>query len=226
MSLAGRRATAGVANARRVGRNGNGQSQEERAAGAVKAAIIAKVALEEKVGQLRARLAHERALALERRAEAGEMVEEVRRLEAERVRFVKRLRRQGEAPVATVGDGKGGAWSESPPRGEVVVPQQVVEEGPDGRGLAELTVEEAEVFGRLQAETVEMRQREAEAEKAEEEERAAATRKAAETRAALEEALVDGRRLKSEAEQLEVGGGVCCSAGRKGSVRSVYRTTC
>ncbi|CAN0082131.1 unnamed protein product [Sphacelaria rigidula] len=69
---------------------------------------------------------------------------------------------------------------------------------------SELTEREGELFGRLQAETVEMRQRACAAEKAEQEARVETDRLAAATNSALESALAEGKRLKAEAEAREV----------------------
>ncbi|CAM9125454.1 unnamed protein product, partial [Hapterophycus canaliculatus] len=69
--------------------------------------------------------------------------------------------------------------------------------------LAELTEREGEVFGKLQAETLELRQRATAAEKQEERLKAEVSRKSVQTAAALQTALAEGDRLKAEAEKRE-----------------------
>lgn len=235
---------------------------------AVEEAVRGKAALEGKVGGLRARLAQERARALERRADAGRVAEEARRAERERARCTEKLCRLRQSqdrvvggipePVGSslssmttlaavpvrngaTGDDKGnretkklsvsGVNGAGGHRGKSVENDVgfatvtfAVEGGEEeerkldgdkdpaglmllsslGIGMSELAEREGELFGRLQAETMEMRQRARAAEKAEADARAEATRLAAATNAALESALSEGKRLKAEAEAREV----------------------
>lgn len=73
-----------------------------------------------------------------------------------------------------------------------------------GISLSELTEREGELFGRLQAETLEMRQRAQAAEKVEKNSRAEAERWAVTADAELEAALAEAKELKAEAEAGEV----------------------
>lgn len=200
----------------------------------VQEAAAAKAAMEEKVGQLRARLAQEKARALERRAAAREVADEVARSERERARYAQILRRQMEhppharAPTLPAEDGdkeEGEAWTLRvplllPPGGDTAGKNAkggMEHEGGDASGgeesflppgvamgATETTQREGELFGKVQAETLELRQRAAAAEKKEEQLRAEVSRKSAQTAAALETALVEGDRLKAEAEKREV----------------------
>lgn len=214
------------------GRGACQSDEEQRVTQAVKAAVEGNIALEGKVGRLRVRLAQERARALDRRGEAARVVEEIRRSELERARYAKKLRRpQGERAlvgVAVAVGENGGTGDGERLRGAVGGRQRGVpetgataegggEEGGEGAGgegfflegypdvgLSELTEREGELFGRLQADTLGMRQRLRAAEKAEEEVREEAARRATAMNAALEAALSEGRGFKKEAEAYEV----------------------
>lgn len=142
------------------------------------------------------------------------MAEEIRRSERDRERYAKRLLRQVKKPSCTSdtgGDKKGGVGSKAARR-DVLELEKGAEEDEEGLLVvsslgvdwAELKDKEGALFEKLQAETLEMRQLAAAAEKAEEEMRAQAARKAAATTAALKEALSEAKRLKAEAEQREV----------------------
>lgn len=241
LCLSGRRATiTATATATAVGENiggGRGDGDGGRdgrvlvVEASVQEAFAAKAAMEGKVGQLRARLAQQKARALERHATASEVAEEVARSERERARYAKILRRQVEQPLAptsktttsaeedTTGVGPGSLEEQLFPWGDGST-RKHGEEGekgegwrgilepsrsPGGRmGLSELAEKEGELFGKLQAETLELRQVAAAAKKQEEQLRAEAARKSAVTTAALESALAEGNRLKEEAEQHKV----------------------
>lgn len=209
---------------------GGGQSTEERVAETVQAVVEENVALEGKVGRLRVWLAQERARALDRRREAGTVAEEIRRSECERARYAEKLRRHGKrlpaVEAGAVEEDKCGTADGQRLRGAIGGHQRVVPEvgatagageGEEddaaegmllerylGVGLSELTEREGELFGRLQADTLEMRQRARAAEKAEEEVRAEGARRAATMNAALEAALSEGTRFKEEAGACEV----------------------
>lgn len=198
----------------------------------VKTAIAARVALEGKVGLLRAGLAQEKARALERHAAACEMAKEVARSERERARYAKVLRQQvkeqQQKPPPTLSSSPNiitGAEGESRSLGESSLPWHdgfvtvqrgdgevagvVVEEPYRSRrkgklGSTKLTEKESLLIVKLQAETRELRQREAVAEKREERLRLEAARKAAATAASLESALAERDRLKAQSEQREV----------------------
>ncbi|CAM9456742.1 unnamed protein product, partial [Scytosiphon promiscuus] len=71
-------------------------------------------------------------------------------------------------------------------------------------GWTDLTSREGELFGKLQAETVELRQRAAAAAKKEDMLKAEGSRKSVQTAAALATALAEGDRLRAEAEEHEV----------------------
>lgn len=244
LCLSGRRATiTATATATAVGENvgggrgdGDGGRDGRVAVAIVEAsvqeALAAKAAMEGKVGQLRARLAQQKARALERHAAASEVAEEVARSERERARYAKILRRQVEQPLAptsktttsaeedSTGVEPGSLEEQSSPWGNGSATRKLGEEGENGEGwggdlepssspqgkvgLSELAEKESELFGKLQAETLELRQVAAAAKKQQEQLRAEAARKAAVMTAALESALAEGNRLKEEAEQRKV----------------------
>lgn len=197
----------------------------------VQEAVAAKAAIEGKVGQLRARLAQEKARALERHAAASAVAEEVGRSERERARYAKILRRQVEQPLTPTSKTSASAEEDTGVGpGSLEEPlftwenrfatRKHREEGEYGEGcgrivesscypggmmgLSELAEKEGELFGKLQAETLELRQKAAATKKQEEHLRVEAARKAAATRATLESALAEGNRLREEAEQRKV----------------------
>ncbi|CAM9335731.1 unnamed protein product, partial [Laminaria digitata] len=196
------------------GRGGSGGTGNLPGAGctpeSVRAAVLTKTALEGKVGQLRARLAQERARVLERRASASKITEKIERCERERTRHAKMLQRREDRSSAStaVGGEKGvGAGGSKPPRRNGKA--NMDEEGVISTvafpafGLSELMEREGEQFGKLQAKTIEMQQRVASLREQEAAMRANAAQKAAATKMALQEAVAEGRLLKEEADKRE-----------------------
>lgn len=229
------------------GDDGSGDTrppEEKRITEAVlRTAVLTKTALEGRVGHLRARLAEERAKALERRAEESKLKEGIRRSERERTWYTKKLllrrRRAGElspssaastmvvvvdtaAAIGGSDGGVGGRKATAAGRLEGLAKvkgrrgkKQGIERDREELlfmvssmvgigGSSELTEKEGKMFGKLQAETLKIRQRESRAEKEEEGMRAEAARTAVEMGAALKEALAEGKRLRAEVEQREV----------------------
>ena len=145
---------------------------------------------------------------LERRALAGKVSQEIERCQRERARHAKIFqRRKDRLSASTAVGGEKGVDGGKQPRRKVKISK-------DGGGssavasstigLSELMEREGEQFGKLQARTIELQQQVALLEKQEAAMKARAARKAKATKAALQEAVAEGKALKKEAEQREV----------------------
>lgn len=180
---------------------------------AVATTVRTKETLAGKVGQLRARLAQERARALERRASANEVAQEIERSERERGLYAERLRREARGPcdhaviedVELYDEGALRQWGRAAVAGDGETNGDETFAGPlRVNGSSERTERKGDLLGKIEAETLALRQRAAAAKVQEEGMRAKAAQKEVTAKATLEEALIEGNTLKQDTEKREV----------------------